>query len=440
MPSGPLVGIRVLEFTQIIAGPFGCQNLADMGADVIKVEPAEGEPWRQFSQFIPGESKWFQTLNRGKRSLVLALQEPEAREIVYRLVPQVDVVVINYRPDVAGRLGIDYDTLKALRPDLIYVDNTAFGRRGPWAARPGYDIVAQGVSGLMVGEGKFNQATGAPEAISSSAMADYGTGLVIAWAVCAALFHRERTGEGQLVETSLLQTALAFQNSLVFDLPAADAANHARMDRVHQLQAAGASYPELLAAHSPLASLREVNIYYRPYQTSDGAVVIGALSPSLWAKVRAALDTDFLGIADPAFNPLDPRVAGGRQAQSRRDRGEGPKWDHGRVAGALRGSRRALRAGQLPRRHGRQRAGPGKRNGRRFRARHQRPPAAGGPADADVGVAARGTGLVATARPGHRRGTRGCRLFSGTDRRVAVARDYRLGMRPCARGIGALPR
>ncbi|MGD9932091.1 MAG: CaiB/BaiF CoA transferase family protein [Dehalococcoidia bacterium] len=305
MPSGPLTGIRVLEFTQIIAGPFGCQNLADMGAEVIKVEPAEGEPWRQFSQFVPGESKWFQALNRGKKSLVLALQEPEAREIVYRLLPAIDVVVINYRPDVAANLGIDYETLKAFRPDLVYVDNTAFGRKGPWAARPGYDIVAQAVSGLMIGEGKYNQTTGAPEAIASTALADYSTGLVIAWATCAALFHRERTGEGQMVETSLLQTALAFQNSLVFDLPAADAMVHARMDRVHQLQASGASYPELLAAHNPLASLRAANIYYRPYQTSDGALVIGALSPSLWAKVRAALDTDFLGIADPTFNPLD---------------------------------------------------------------------------------------------------------------------------------------
>ena len=305
MASGPLTGIRVLEFTQIIAGPFGCQNLADMGADVIKVEPPEGEPWRQFSQFIPGESKWFQTLNRGKRSLVLALQDPEAQQVVYRLMPHVDVVVINYRPDVAGRLGIDYETLKALRPDLIYVDNTAFGRKGPWAARPGYDIVAQAVSGLMIGEGKYNRETGAPEAISSTALADYGTGLVIAWSVCAALFHRQRTGEGQLIETSLLQTALGFQNNLVFDLPVADAMVHARMDRVHQLQASGATYPELLAAYSPAAQLRSANIYYRPYQTRDGAVVIGALSPSLWTKVRAALDTDFLGIADPGFNPLD---------------------------------------------------------------------------------------------------------------------------------------
>ena len=129
MASGPLDGIRILEFTQIIAGPFGCQNLADMGAEVIKVEPPDGEPWRQFSQFIPGEAKWFQSLNRGKRSLVLSLQEPDAQAIVHKLIPDMDVVVINYRPDVAARLGIDYETLRGLREDLVYVDNTAFGRR-----------------------------------------------------------------------------------------------------------------------------------------------------------------------------------------------------------------------------------------------------------------------------------------------------------------------
>jgi crotonobetainyl-CoA:carnitine CoA-transferase CaiB-like acyl-CoA transferase len=304
MGSGPLNGVTVLEFTQIIAGPFGCQNLADMGAEVIKVEPPEGEPWRQFSQFMPGESKTYQGLNRGKRSLVLALQDPAAQEIVHRLMPQIDVVVVNYRPDVPKRLNIDYDTLSAIRPDLIYVDNTAFGRSGPWAHRPGYDIVVQAVSGLMAGEGKVD-AKGAPEQIRSTAIADYGTGLAIAWGVCAALFHRQRTGEGQLISASLLATALAFQGGSIFDLPAADALVHERMDRLHQLQAANAPYPELLAAHNP-AKVFPGNIYYRPYSTKDGALAIGALSATLWAKVRKALETDFLGIADPTYNPRDP--------------------------------------------------------------------------------------------------------------------------------------
>ncbi len=311
MASGPLEGIRVLEFTQIIAGPFACQNLADMGAEVIKVEPPEGEPWRLFSQFMPGESKTYQGLNRGKRSLVLALQNPEAQAVVHKLIPDIDVVVINYRPDVPAKLGIDYDTLRALREDLIYVDNTAFGRQGPLAQSPGYDIIAQAVSGLMTGEGKFDPETGTPKIISSTAIADYGTGLAIAWGVCAALYHRERTGEGQMIESTLLQTALAFQGNSVFDLPAADDQKYEKMAKVHQLQEAGASYPDLLAAHNPLAVLGAGNIYYRAYSTLDGAIAIGALSPTLWAKVRTSLDTDFLGIADPEYNPLDPEWAAG---------------------------------------------------------------------------------------------------------------------------------
>lgn len=317
MASGPLDGIRVLEFTQIIAGPFGCQNLADMGAEVIKVEPPGGEPWRLFSQFMPGESKTFQSLNRGKKSLVLSMQEPDAQEIVHRLIPTIDVVVINYRPDVPAKLGIDYETLSRIRPNLIYVDNTAWGRRGPWALRPGYDIVAQAVSGLMIGEGKIDPA-GAPLSITSTAIADYGTGVAIAWSVCAALFHRERTGEGQMIETTLLNTALAFQGTAAMDLPAADALKYAKMERVHALQQQHAPYSDLIAAYQMGNIARVGNIYYRCYATSDGAVAVGALSPALWAKVRAAVGTDFLGMADPAYNMTDPayaEVARGRVAE-----------------------------------------------------------------------------------------------------------------------------
>jgi len=302
---GPLSGIRVLEFSQIIAGPFGCQNLADMGAEVIKVEPPEGEAWRQFSQFIPDESKWFQSLNRGKRSLVLALREPEAQAIIHRLIPKIDVVVINYRPDVAARLGIDYDTLRAIRPDLIYVDNTAFGRQGPWAQRPGYDIIAQAVSGLMASDGKLDDNGTAPVPVSA-AVADYGTGIVIALGVCAALFHRQNTGEGQMVETTLLNTALAMQGSSVMQLPIADELPRAKMAQVNQLRAQGAPYAQIQEAYKDRGVQGALNIYYRCYETRDGAVAIGALSASLWAKVREALETDFLGFADPDLDPTDP--------------------------------------------------------------------------------------------------------------------------------------
>ncbi len=305
MASGPLDGIRVLEFTQIIAGPFGCQNLADMGAEVVKVEPPEGEPWRIFGQFMPGETKYFQSLNRGKKSLVLRLQEPDAQKIVHDLIPSFDVVVINYRPDVPVRLGIDYETLSALRPDLIYVDNTAFGREGPWAHRPGYDVVVQGVSGLMAGEGKVDE-HGQPQIISSTAIADYATGLAIAWGVSAALFHRERTGEGQLIESTLLATAMAFQGSVVMELPVADAAmRNPIRDRIGEMREQGVPYDELLKAHDPRAQFSG-NTFYRAFRTKDGAVAVGALSAGLREKLRTAFDSDWKAMDDPEYNPMDP--------------------------------------------------------------------------------------------------------------------------------------
>jgi crotonobetainyl-CoA:carnitine CoA-transferase CaiB-like acyl-CoA transferase len=304
MASGPLAGIRVLEFTQIIAGPFGCMMLADQGAEVIKVEPPGGEPWRLFGQFIPLESKTYQSLNRGKQSLVLSASDPRAQEIIHRLIPTVDVVVINYRPDVAARLNIDYESLAAIRPNLIYVDVTAFGRKGPWADKPGYDIVVQAVSGLMASDAKLAP-DGRPEQITATAVADYATGLAIAWAVTSALFHRERTGEGQLVEATLLGTALAFQGGSVMELPAADQVlRNPLRERRQAAKAHGATYAEMLA----VARTQRVapNIYYRTYRTKDGAIAVGALSQSLWAKVRAALNTEFLGSADPNYDVQNP--------------------------------------------------------------------------------------------------------------------------------------
>ncbi len=312
MGAGPLSGIRVLDFTQVIAGPFGCMMLADLGAEVIKIEPPGGEQWRVIAPFMPGESKTFQSLNRGKKSLVLKLDDARAQEIVHRLVPSIDVVVTNFRPDVPGRLRIDYPTLSALRPELIYVDITAFGRRGPLAMRPGYDIVVQAVSGLMVTDGKLDEA-GLPRP-SSPPIADFATGLTIAWAVSAALFHRERTGEGQLVESSLLATALGIQASSVMENPAADAAQrNAAREKRRKLQAEGAPLGELLAVQRPSGG----NLYYRAFRTRDGLVAIGALSKSLRENVRAAVGTDFLGRDDPDFDMYDPTFRDRSEAATR---------------------------------------------------------------------------------------------------------------------------
>ncbi|MBW2282835.1 MAG: CoA transferase [Deltaproteobacteria bacterium] len=301
--NGPFDGIRVLDLTQIIAGPFGCMMLADLGAEVIKVEPPGGEPWRQVAPFMPGESKSFQSLNRGKRSLAIRLDDPRGQAIVHRLIPTIDVVVTNFRPDVPARLRVDYETLSAIRPDLIYVDNTAFGREGPWADLPGYDIVAQAVTGLMAGEGKVND-RGHPLYIVSSPVADYSTGLAIAWAASAALFHRERTGEGQRVESSLLATALALQGGVVMENPKADDAFRTpARERRRALQQEGAPYAEQARARSAPG---RGGMFYRAYRTRDGAIAIGALSPPLREKARRALESDFLGQEDPDYDPHDP--------------------------------------------------------------------------------------------------------------------------------------
>lgn len=300
--AGPLAGIKVLEFTQIIAGPFGGMMLADMGADVIKVEPVEGEPWRVALEFIPGESKTYMSLNRGKRSLPLDLTRPEAVEIIHRMIPDIDVVVINARPDVPDKLGIDYETLSEINPRIIYCDNTAFGRSGPDSYRPGYDLIIQAMSGLMAAEGKIRD--GVPQLITSTAVADFATGIAIAWGVCAALFHRERSGRGQKVETTLLGTALGVQTGSFMEIDSFDAERRAEFLAVlNAMRESGASYEEMHEQYVQIVSpWRGGNIYYRTYQASDGALAVACLSDRLRKRVA-----DVLGIDDPRFSPgFDP--------------------------------------------------------------------------------------------------------------------------------------
>jgi len=309
MATGPLDGVRVLEFTQIIAGPFGCQFLADFGAEVLKVEPIAGEPWRLSAQFVPTESKTYQGLNRGKRSISVDLTDGRVQEAMHKLVATVDVVVINYRPDVPARLRIDYETLSAIKPDLIYVDSTAFGRKGPWALKPGYDIVAQGVSGLTAGGARFDE-RGVPILPSIGVpVADVTTGYAIAMGTCAALFHKAMTGEGQLVETSLLANSLMTQSGQFMSLPPADVMLRTPFrEALAQAHEDGTSYREMAELRRSMIQGRQAgNIYYRNYNTSDGAIAIGNLSASLRQKMRDALGIEYdPRDHDPEWDPRAP--------------------------------------------------------------------------------------------------------------------------------------
>jgi crotonobetainyl-CoA:carnitine CoA-transferase CaiB-like acyl-CoA transferase len=268
MSEGALFGVRVLEFSEMIAAPFAGMHLGDLGAEVIKVEPPEGDPWRHSLELAPNESRTFLSLNRNKRGITLDLKRPEAQEVVHRLVPQMDVVIVNYRPDVPKRLGIDYETLSARNPRLIYVQNTAMGGRGAQSHRPGYDLIAQAATGLMRTGGRLDP-DGVPLPVTP-AIGDYATGLVIALATCAALVARERTGLGQKVDTTLLGTSLALQTSTFLRTSLAPQG------------------PEATATGSN-AGARALNAYYRVYRTKDSLIAVACLTPALQRKMADAI-------------------------------------------------------------------------------------------------------------------------------------------------------
>ncbi|MCY3569198.1 MAG: CoA transferase [Chloroflexi bacterium] len=310
---GPLDGIKVLELTQIIAGPMCGVMLSDFGADVVKIESPQGDGTRVIGQFAPNESKGFHVFNRGKRGIVLNLQSRDGRSVMYRLIRDFDVFLINARPRVAERLRIDYGTLSAYNEGLIYLDNTAFGPEGPSSDRAGADVIAQAYSGLMVGDGKTDE-QGNPTLITATTPADFGAAFSGAMAVCAALFHRERTGRGQLIETSLLGAALTMQNYIASRQPVSDAILvQPSRDAMAEVRERGGSYRELLEARSGLRAVTgsAYLLYYGGYQTADGAIMLGCVTPPNRQQVRNALGlTEADDATDaPDFNPLDPESA-----------------------------------------------------------------------------------------------------------------------------------
>src|SRR3989441_12395710 len=200
-----LGGIRVLDQTQVMAGPFCSMLLADMGADVVKIEPPGGEHTRREQEIAPGVSASFLAVNRNKRSLVLDLKQPDGVAVLKRLVATADVLVENYRPGVARRLGIDHETLSAINPRLIYCSISGFGRTGPYADRGGFDLVAQGMSGLMsiTGEGP-----GHPPVKVGAPVTDITAGVLACAGILAALHSRQFSGQGQMVDTSLFEAGI----------------------------------------------------------------------------------------------------------------------------------------------------------------------------------------------------------------------------------------
>ncbi|MSQ36134.1 MAG: CoA transferase [Dehalococcoidia bacterium] len=306
MAGGPLDGIKVLEATQIVAGPFCGVLLADLGADVVKIEPPGGEGTRVNGAFMPGESKGYHSLNRGKRSLVVDLQQPDGQALVHRLIPHFDIFLINMRPTVPPRLRIDYETLRRFRPDLIYIENTGYGDQGPGAHRSGSDIVAQAFSGLMAADAKVDDA-GAPLLIGGTAPADYMAASSAAMGACAALFHRQRTGQGQKVSTSLLLAGMVVQGGSIGKLPVADVMTvEPTFARVLAARAAGESYERQLAIRGEAAIVnKSFRLWYGGYRVKDGALILGSLTPANQDQMRRALGIEDDPTRSPDFNALD---------------------------------------------------------------------------------------------------------------------------------------
>jgi crotonobetainyl-CoA:carnitine CoA-transferase CaiB-like acyl-CoA transferase len=257
MATLPLAGLRVLDISQVMAGPFCCMLLGDMGADVIKIEPPKtGDSTRHSMGFrLKGEdSPGFLALNRNKRSITLNLKDGRDREMLYALVKTADILVENARPGVAARLGIDYDTLAAINPRLVYASISGFGQTGPWAQRPGFDLIAQAMSGVL----SSNGFPGMEPAKNSIAVADLGAGLFSAYAILSAIIGRQSSGKGQYIDASLLEAAMGLS-----------------IWETTELWGTGKS-------PTPIGSANRMSAPYQAVQASDGWFVIGAANQGLW--------------------------------------------------------------------------------------------------------------------------------------------------------------
>jgi len=279
-PTGPLTGVRVVEVATMLAAPYGTTLLGDLGADVIKVEPARGDDSRNLGPARDGERTAFLSLNRSKRAMVLELGKPEAREVFARLVATSDVLVTNVREPALSELGLTYEQVRAHRRDLIWIGVTAFGADGPYAGRPGIDFLVQGVAGLLALNGEPD---GDPVRVTVP-LVDVMTSLLVVSGATSALYRRQQTGQGQRIDVSLL-----------------DALVHA--------QASGLG-PYLVAGEPPPRSGNR-SLYFAPsgiYRCGDGRrVVITCPSEKFFRNLCAALDVAWAD--DPRFATAERRLA-----------------------------------------------------------------------------------------------------------------------------------
>ena len=280
--TGPLVGMRVIDLSHVMAGPVCGLMLADMGADVIKVEKADGgdDSRHMLPPDINGEAAAFMMMNRNKRGIALDLKHTKGKDILKRLVATADVLIENFRHGTMERLGLGYGVLKEINPGLIYCEISGFGATGPFAGHGGFDLVAQAVSGLMAitGEG-----LGRPPVKVGAPVTDITAGILAAMGVCAAYAHKHKTGEGQWVDTSLFEAGIAhtyWQSAICF--------------------ATGVS-------PGPLGSAHPLSAPYQAFETKDGWIVVGGSNQANWERMVKVMGAEELA-RDPRYKDNKARM------------------------------------------------------------------------------------------------------------------------------------
>ncbi|CAB3809418.1 Acetyl-CoA:oxalate CoA-transferase [Paraburkholderia caffeinitolerans] len=276
----PLDGIRVIDFSRVLAGPLCSALLADLGADVIKVEPPGGDDYRSIGPFANGESGLFSAMNRNKRSIVIDLKTADGQTLAQSLCANADVVVENFRPGVANRLGIGYQTLSARHPALVYASVSGFGQTGPESYRPAYDIILQAMCGLM-------DATGAPDGeptLVGDSVSDVVSGIFASWGVLAALIARDRTGKGTHVDVSMFDATLNLTAALV------------------------ARYAATGVAQQRVGNRHPTSAPFGAYRAADGHFVVAVLNNKLFAQFADTIGHRAL-VDDPRFATDTSRCA-----------------------------------------------------------------------------------------------------------------------------------
>jgi crotonobetainyl-CoA:carnitine CoA-transferase CaiB-like acyl-CoA transferase len=297
--SGALAGIRVIEFGRFIAAPYCCQLLADAGADVIKVEPITGDDARRNGEkYAESEAQQFLNKNRNKRSIACDLSDATVVSALMALIKKTDVLVANFRPGQAEKLGLDYQSLKAINPNMIYAENSGFGPKGPLAESAGMDMALQGFSGLAP------LTPNGPMPLMDPVI-DYSAAMLMAWGISTALFHRERTGNGQKLDVSLLQASLVLQNNHINAV-----ANHdkRRQEFILYLKSAfaeGATWEDVLARQSQSSSLGATGAYYGFFRTSNQVLCLGAGGSIVQKRLLNVLELTDPLLEEDGIQPTD---------------------------------------------------------------------------------------------------------------------------------------